>query len=339
MKDRSIDKKRIFVRRYRNVIILFLFVLILVSVLSVMFGSRQVSLDTIVDALFHPEVSDYAVNVVRKRVPRTVFGILCGASLGISGALMQAITRNPIADPSILGVNTGAALLVVIGITFFNITAPGHYILIAIVGSFVTAVFVYGIGSLGSSGATPVKLALAGAAASAVLSSIISAILIPRSFVSNMYRYWQVGSIGAGTYESIRILVPFVLVGTVLAVILASALNAMALGEESAVGLGVRTGLVRVVSAFAGVILCGAVTAVAGPIGFVGLLAPHLIKLLIGPDLRFVIPLSALAGSIILLAADIVGRLLMYPGELEVGIVTAFVGAPILILTAMRSKV
>lgn len=317
----------------------FLFLLVAAIVLSLVLGSRQVSVQEITDALFHPEISEYGVNVVRKRIPRTVFGLLCGAALGVSGSLMQSVTRNPIADPSILGVNTGASLLVVCGITFWNISSPAEYIFAALVGACVTAVFVYGIGSMGRSGATPIKLVLAGAATSAALSGIISAILIPRSFAMSSYRFWQVGSIGAGTWEYVGILAPFVFVGIVFSIGLASPLNAMALGDEAATGLGVRTGVIRMAAAFAGVILCGTVTALAGPIGFIGLLAPHLIKLIIGADLRFSIPLSALAGGVILLISDVIGRLLMYPGELEVGIVTAFIGAPILIITAMRTKV
>lgn len=325
---------KLFVKTTFLLLLLFLATILL----SIAFGSRKVEFTEIIDAIFHPNISEYGVNVIRKRIPRTIFGLLCGAALGVSGALMQAVTRNPIADPSILGVNTGAATFVVCGIAFFNISSPSSYILFALAGSTVTALFVYGIGSMGKGGATPVKLVLAGAAISAALSCMISAILIPRSYVIDVYRFWQVGSIGAGTWNYVLILFPFTLIGLCIALGLSPSLNALALGDETATSLGVRTGLVRILAAFAAVILCGSVTALAGPIGFIGLLAPHLIRMIIGADLRYSIPLSALTGAIILTISDVIGRVLTYPGELEVGVVTAFIGAPILIIVAMRTK-
>ena len=323
-------------------ILITLFVIMVLLVLTVMMsvalGSRQVTVSEIIDAIFHPGISEYGVNDIRKRIPRTIFGLLCGAGLGVSGILMQAVTRNPIADPSILGVNTGASVFVVCGIAFLHISAPGEYIALALAGSGLTSVLVYGIGSMGKGGATPMKLVLAGAATSAALSCIISSVMIPRSYVIEEYRFWQVGSIGAGTWNYVFLLAPFMGIGIVMAIALAPALNAMALGDESATSLGVRTGFVRICAALPGVVLCGSATALAGPIGFIGLLAPHLVRLFAGADLRYTIPLSALTGAVILTISDVVGRLLSYPGELEVGVVTAFVGAPILIYAAMRTK-
>ncbi len=306
---------------------------------SLAFGSRAVGLQEIMDGLFRPESHTYGADVVRKRISRTVFSLCCGAALGVSGALMQSVTRNPIADPSILGVNTGASLFVVGGIAFLHISTAAEYIWLALAGAALTAVFVFGIGSLGRSGATPIKLVLAGAATSAALSSLVLAILIPRSYVMDQFRFWQVGSVGAGNWSSISTFAPFLLIGLFLAILSGPALNALALGDDVAKGLGVRTGVIRVISALGAVLLCGAATALAGPIGFIGLLATHVMRLLLGPDLRFVIPMSALAGALILTAADVAGRLLGSPGELEVGVVTAFIGAPLLILLAMKSKV
>lgn len=335
----SCGKQALFLPKH-FLITLFVIVVLLIAtvVMSFVLGSRQVTLNEIIDALFHPRISEYGVNVIRKRIPRTFFGLLCGAGLGVSGVLMQAVTRNPIADPSILGVNTGASVFVVCGIAFLNISSPGEYIILALVGSMVTSVLVYGIGSMGKGGATPMKLVLAGAATSAALSSLISAVMIPRSYVINEYRFWQVGSIGAGTWSYVSLLAPFMLIGIAMAMALAPALNAMALGDKAATSLGVRTEIVRICAALTGVILCGSATALAGPIGFIGLLAPHLIRLFVGADLRYTIPLSALTGAVILTISDVIGRLLSYPGELEVGVVTAFVGAPVLIYTAMRAK-
>jgi iron complex transport system permease protein len=301
-------------------------------------GARAITLTELADGLFRPYVNTYGANVARKRVARTMFALLCGGSLGVSGALTQSVTRNPIADPSILGVNTGAALSVVCGIAFLNITTAAQYMGMAMAGAALTAAFVYAVGSVGRDGATPIKLALAGAAVSAALSSMVSAVLLPRSYVMDQYRYWQVGSVGSGTWAETGALLPFFIVGTLTAVATAPALNALAMGDEAATGLGVRAGLVRLIASMAGVALCGAVTAMAGPIGFIGLLAPRLARMLAGADLRRSLPMSALLGAVTLTASDVIGRLLTYPGELEVGVVTAFVGAPILIYAAVRSR-
>jgi iron complex transport system permease protein len=306
---------------------------------SLALGSRYVELKEVMNALLQVDSGSFDALVVRERIPRTVFSIIAGASLGVSGALMQAITRNPIADPSILGVNTGASLFVVSGIAFFHINTAGEYIWFALVGAAVTAVFVYGIGSMGYGGATPIKLALAGAATSAALSSMVSAVILPRTEVMNAFRFWQVGSVSGATWEGILSVSPFLVAGLFVGILIAPALNALALGDDIATGLGVRTGLVRIVGALAGVLLCGATTALAGPIGFVGLMIPHTMRLVCGPNMRYIVPMSAIWGAILLTVSDIIGRLIGNPSELEAGIVTAFFGAPILILIAMRAKV
>ena len=332
------NKQLLIPRKFISVLVISI-ILVGISILaSLAFGSRTVGWNEILDGLFHPEVQSHGANVVRQRIARTVFSLLCGAALGVSGALMQSVTRNPIADPSILGVNTGAALFVVCGISFFHIGTAGQYIWFALAGAILTAIFVFGIGSMGSGGATPLKLVLAGAATSAALSSLVMAIMIPRSNVMDQFRFWQVGSVGAGNWDSISIFIPFLLIGILIALFSAPGLNALALGDEAAKGLGVRTGTLRLVAAFGGVLLCGAATALAGPIGFIGLLATHVIRLIIGPDLRYIIPMSALAGAIILTISDVCGRIIGSPGELEVGVVTAFIGAPILILITMKAK-
>ncbi|MBD3107263.1 iron ABC transporter permease [Bacillus sp. AGMB 02131] len=336
----DLEKKQVLVPKKFLKVFLLLMVLLGVSMLaSLAFGSRMVGWTDVLDGLFHPDAESHEANVVRQRIVRTIFALMCGVALGISGALMQSVTRNPIADPSILGVNTGASLFVVCGIAFLNISSADEYIWLAIAGAMITAIFVFGIGSMGSSGATPLKLVLAGAATSAILSSLVVAIMIPRTNVMDQFRFWQVGSVGSGNWDSISLFIPFLIVGIVLAIFTAPALNALALGDEAATGLGVRTGTIRFAAALGGVLLCGAATALAGPIGFIGLLATHLIRLVIGPDLRYVIPLSALSGAIILTISDVCGRLLGSPGELEVGIVTAFIGAPILIFITMKAKI
>lgn len=340
MKELNIEQKKysFLPKNLRKLIIILLVLLIISTITSILFGSRAIGLPTIVESLLYPELDSHESNVVRQRVVRTIFSFMCGVSLGVSGALMQSVTRNPIADPSILGVNTGAAFFVVSGIAFFNIHTVSEYIWLAIVGAILTAIFVFTIGSLGTSGATPLKLVLAGAATSAILSSLVTAIMIPRQNVMDEFRFWQVGSVGAGTWDSIQLLLPFLIVGVIIALLVAPTLNAMTLGDEVATGLGVKTARIRLISSFAGVLLCGATTAFAGPIGFIGLLATHLIRLMIGPDFRFIIPLSALSGGIILTISDVIGRLIARPGEVEVGIITAFIGAPILIYITMKAK-
>lgn len=328
------------VPKYFGIVLAVGFILLVISVvISLLFGSKVVGMDGIIDGLFHPSVDSYDANIIRKRIPRTVFSLLCGVALGVSGALMQSVTRNPLADPSILGVNTGAALFVVIGIAFFNISSANQYIWLALTGAAITTVIVFGIGSMGRNGATPIKLVLAGTAISAALSSFVTAILIPRSHTMDQFRFWQVGSVGSGSWDSVLTFIPFLVVGMLIAILTAPALNAMALGDEAATSLGVNTGFLRFISSFGAVLLCGAATALAGPIGFIGLLATHLMRLVLGPDLRFVIPMSALSGAIILTLSDVVGRLIGSPGELEVGVVTAFIGAPLLITLAIRLKV
>ncbi|MFC7321463.1 FecCD family ABC transporter permease [Halobacillus campisalis] len=324
---------------FTSVLVVGLVLLGISVIASLVFGSRPVSLQEFMNGLFSPEADSYGASVVEKRIPRTIFSMMCGAALGVSGSLMQAVTRNPIADPSILGVNMGAALFVVAGIAFFNISTSGQYIWFALSGALLTSILVFGVGSMGRGGATPLKLLLAGAATSAALSSLVIAIMIPRSYVMDQFRFWQVGSVGVADWGSIQTFIPFLVVGFFIAVVSASALNAMALGDELATGLGVKTSTLRLIAAIAAVLLCGATTALVGPIGFVGLLATHVIRLVLGSNLRYLIPMSALAGAVVLTISDVFGRLIGRPGELEVGVVTAFIGAPILIILAMKAKV
>ena len=308
-------------------------------VASLAWGSRHIEFNEVIKALIESDYTSFNALVVRERIPRTVFSIIAGASLGISGALMQSITRNPIADPSILGVNTGASLFVVIGITFLHISTASQYIWFALIGSAITAVFVYFISSIGPGGITPIKLALSGSAVSAILSSLVSLIILPRADAMDAYRFWQVGSVSGATWEGISAILPFLIVGLIISIIATPALNALALGDEVATGLGVNTGLVRLVCAAAGVILCGATTAIAGPIGFVGLMIPHTIRLILGSNMKSIVPMSAIGGAILLTISDVIGRVIGSPGELEVGIITAFLGAPILVIIARKAKV
>ncbi|MFL0165929.1 FecCD family ABC transporter permease [Candidatus Clostridium helianthi] len=328
--------------RFRKTVGIYLgsiFLLGICVIISLAFGSKNIGISQAINALLNSDDTSFAALVVRERIPRTIFSIMAGASLGISGALMQSITRNPIADPSILGVNTGASLFVVIGIAFFNINSANEYIWIALVGAGITSIFVYTIASIGSGGMTPIKLALAGSATSAVLTSLVSVVILPRSEVIDAYRFWQVGSVSGATWESIDLMLPFLIIGLIISIISAPALDILALGDEVATGLGVNIGIIRIICAIAGVILCGATTAIAGPIGFVGLMIPHSIRLIFGSNLRGLVPMSAIGGAVLLTISDVLGRVIGSPGELQVGIITAFLGAPILIIIARKAKV
>jgi len=306
---------------------------------SLAWGSKNIEFRQVINALLNSNDTSFAALVVRERIPRTIFSIMAGASLGISGALMQSITRNPIADPSILGVNTGASLFVVIGMAVFNINSPSQYIWLALLGAGITAMLVYFIASIGNGGMTPIKLALSGAATSAVLTSLVSAVILPRSDVMDAFRFWQVGSVSGATWESIKLMLPFVIIGLIISIVATPALNVLALGDDVATGLGLNIGVIRIICAIAGVILSGATTAIAGPIGFVGLMVPHSMRLIFGSNLKGIVPMSAIGGAALLTLSDVLGRVIGSPSEVQVGIITAFIGAPILIIIARKAKV
>lgn len=306
--------------------------------LSIAFGVAQVSFGDIVAAL-SGNADTIAQAAVVKRLPRTVLALLVGAALALSGTAMQAVTRNPLADPGILGVLNGAALAVVVGIAFFGLSNPYGYMGVAIAGAAAASVFVYVVGSLGRGGATPLKLALAGAATSAALSSLISAILLPRVDVMTTFRFWQIGGVGGATWDRIAVLAPVLAAGALVCVATSRGMNSLALGDDLAAGLGEHVFRTRLVASIGAVILCGAATAIAGPIGFVGLVIPHLCRLLVGPDHRWLLPFTAIAGAALLVASDVVGRVIARPGEIEVGIITAVIGAPFFIWIVRRQKV
>lgn len=321
------------------VTILSLLVLSLAIYLSLRYGSRAVSMHDFLLAFSDKADVPFETSVIRTRIPRTVFGVIAGAGLGVSGVVMQSITRNPLADPSILGINTGASLFVVIGMAFFGISSANQYIWLALLGAGLTSVFVYAMANIGASGMTPVKLALAGTATSISLNSLVSTIMMPRTQVMDQFRFWQVGSIGASSVETIQLALPFIIIGFIIAIIMSPSLNTLALGDDMATSLGLNVNLVRGISAISSVLLCGSITALAGPIGFVGLMVPHFIRLIFGSDMRYMIPFSAIGGAILLVLSDVLGRVLTSPGDIEVGIITAFIGAPIFILAVRKAKV
>lgn len=320
-------------------IILCLALLSIMAIFSISLGAKSIAFTKVIDVLLGNDPDSLEAAIILQRIPRTVFGILAGGALGISGALMQSITRNPIADPSILGVNTGASLFVVAGIAFFNITVAYQYIWLAIIGAGVTAVFVYSVASMGKDGATPLKLALSGSAVSIVLGSLVSTIMLPNNRVMEAFRFWQVGSIGSATWENITLISPFLIVGFIISMFISGYLNNLALGDEAATALGTNVVMTRTIGALSSVLLCGATTALAGPIGFVGLIIPHIIRLIFGSEMSKMLPLSFLGSAILMLVSDIIGRVISLPGETEVGIVTAVIGAPVFILAIRKGRV
>jgi iron complex transport system permease protein len=313
-------------------------VLAALMIASVMIGSREVSWADITAAL-GGSIDGFGPAAVATRMPRTLLAVLAGAALGMSGAVMQGVTRNPLADPGILGVNVGAALAIVCGMAYFGLTRPTEMIWVAIAGAGITAVFVYIIGSLGRGGSTPLKLALAGAATSAALASFVTAVVLPRNDIAEGVRSWQIGGVGGATMENIRVVAPFLLVGFAVSLLSARSLNSLALGDELAAGLGERVAIARAAAAVGAVVLCGAITAVAGPIAFVGLVVPHACRLLVGVDHRWLLPFSAVLGAALLTGADVLGRILVRPSEIDVGIITALIGAPFFIYIVRRRKV
>lgn len=312
---------------------------LLVAFFSITVGARPITLETVWSALsaFDPHSTDHRI-IWDLRLPRTVIGLAVGAALGLSGAVLQGATRNPLADPSILGINSGAAVCVVLGVSTFGITQLSAYVWLAFIGAGVAMLVVYAVASLGREGATPIKLALAGAAMTAAMQSVTSAILLTSPRTLDEIRFWQVGSLVGRDMDIVIQVAPFLAIGIVLALATGRMLDGLSMGEDVARSLGQHVGRSRAVAGLSAVILAGAATAAAGPITFVGLTVPHLARAITGPNYRWILPYSMLMAPILLLSADVVGRVIAPPGEVQVGIVTAFLGAPFFIALVRRRK-
>jgi len=312
---------------------------VLVCLASVMVGASSIAPGTVLTAFLHFDPADTQhLVIMEKRLPRTLIGLLVGIALGLAGTAAQGLTRNPIADPGILGVSFGASLFVVLGISIVGVSSLSGYVWFAFAGAAIASVLVFSVASLGRDGATPVKLALVGSAVSAACGSLITAIVLSDTQVLNSVRFWQVGAIAGRGYDVLWQMLPTFLIGAILALVLGRQLNGLALGDDVARGLGQRVGVTRLLGATAIVLLCGSATAAAGPIAFVGLAVPHIVRVFTGSDYRRVLLVSAIVGPIMLITCDILGRVIAPPGELEVGIVTAFVGAPFFIALVRRRK-
>jgi len=313
--------------------------LALAIVASLLWGTRAIDPGIVWGALADPTATgDEALIVRTLRVPRTVLGILAGAALGAAGALMQAITRNPLAEPGILGVNAGAAAAVAAGIAFAGASSIHTYLWFAFLGAGVAAVVVYAIGGVFGNHGSVVRLTLAGAAVGVVLSSFTAALLINYPDVFDAFRFWDVGTIQGRDLSVIAAVLPAIGAGLILTFSLTPRLNVMALGHDVGRALGANPRTTVILAAVAVMLLAGGATAVAGPLGFVGLAAPHAARMIVGPDHRWLVPYAAVLGAVILLGADVVGRVVAAPAEIQTGIMTAIVGGPVFVAIARRRR-
>ena len=317
--------------------------LVVAAALSVAIGTKAIPFTTVWDALDGSvtdpsRVADLTI-IQDLRLPRTLIGLAAGVALGLAGALMQALTRNPLADPGILGVNAGAAAAVVLAIRVLGVASLTGYIWFAFAGAAGAFVAVYLLGSRGRSGASPERLALAGAAVGAALLAVTNAVALLDVTTFDRYRLWTVGSLAGRDMSVVVGVLPFIVAGAVLALALGPSLNVVALGEDTARALGANLNRTRILSAVSITLLCGAATAAVGPIAFVGLAVPHVARALVGPDQRWLLPYSMVLAPTLLLLADVLGRIVARPGELQAGLVCAFVGAPVFLAVILRRRI
>ncbi len=331
----------IFTLRLRRILglIVLLFLLVTVVFLSLMVGAKQISFSEVWSALFSSSGGyDYSI-VHESRIPRTVIAIAVGPAFGLAGAVIQALTRNPLADPGILGVNAGSAFAVAIAVGVFSLSSVSSYVWFALAGAFIATIAVYLIsGGAGKKSPTPAQITLAGVAIAAALNGVTTALTLmyQRSF-SGMLS-WRVGSLARKSLEDLGAVAPFLITGVLIALLISPALNAIALGDDRATSLGVKVGRIRILGLVAVTLMAGGATAIAGPIVFIGLMVPHCVRWFVGPDQPWIFIYSIVVAPLILLLSDIIGRVVMSPSEVAVGIVTGFVGAPILLLLVRRRK-
>jgi len=314
-----------------------LLLLVLAMALSLLVGAKPLPASVIFDALSGSCQSADCTIVLDARLPRTLAGLLAGAALGLAGALMQTLTRNPLADPGILGVNAGASFAIVLGAALFGFSSPTEQLVMAFCGALAASLIVAFTGSQGGGQLSPVRLTLAGVALGAVLEGLSSGIALLNPDVWDQLRFWQAGSLDIRTLQTLQIVTLPVLIAAAVALFLSRALNSLSLGSDTATALGSRVARTQLIGLLTITVLCGSATAVVGPIAFIGLMMPHMARWLVGADHRWSLPVTLLATPVLLLFADIIGRLLV-PGELRVSVVSAFIGAPVLIFLVRRKR-
>jgi iron complex transport system permease protein len=320
------------------VLLLGILILLICFVYSITLGAADIPLDKILESFINFDGAYEHLVIQTVRLPRSLVALLVGSSLAVSGALMQGLTRNPLADPGILGIESGAALAVVTTIFVFGSSSLNVLTMVAFVGAGVTAILVYLLGSLGKGGATPLNLTVAGAALTALISALTTAILIVSQRTLEEIRFWLAGSLAGRDFDILLSALPFVVIGLVVAFALGRQITTMSLGEDVAKGLGQQTAWVKITTGISVVLLAGSSVSLAGPIGFIGLVVPHMVRFFIKADYRWILPYSAVIGATLLLVADVAARVLLKPQELPVGVMTALVGAPFFVYLA-KSKV
>ncbi|GGW53175.1 FecCD family ABC transporter permease [Streptomyces xantholiticus] len=313
--------------------------LLLAVLFSLAVGARPVAPSAVLDAVLNGGDSADAEVVRELRVPRTLIGLMVGAALALAGTALQGITRNPIADPGILGISQGASVGVVLAIAFAGVHTLAGYVWFAFAGAAIASVAVYAIAARGRGGATPVKLALGGAAINALLVSVTTGVLTTKAAALDEFRFWQVGSVSGRDAEVVDQIWPFLLVGAVLVMAVARGLDALALGEDVAKGLGQNVATVRIAGGVGATVLTGVGVAAAGPIAFIGLAVPHIARAIVGSDHRWVLPMAALIGPVMLLVSDVIGRIVFPPSEVPAGVMTALIGVPFLVGLVRRKAV
>ena len=309
-----------------------------VSAVGLMLGSRALPLTDVLAALAGQDSGDASIIVWDQRLPRTLLGLLVGAALGIGGAVAQGLTRNALADPGLLGVSAGAALAIVIGTFTFGITALAPQLVLGIVGATAAGAAVLLLGTRSSIAATPQGFALIGVAISAILGSIASTLVLLDANTLDEYRFWLVGSLAGRGTSTLTAVAPVILVGIALALGCSRLLDGLALGDDAAQALGVGLRRARILAGTAVIVLTGAAVAAAGPIAFVGLAVPHAARALSGPRASWLLPFSGALGAVLLVTADVLGRIISRPSELQAGVVTALVGAPVALLLITRAR-
>lgn len=315
-----------------------LFLLLLLAVtLSLLIGAKALPVSVVVDAFSGTCQSADCTIVLDARLPRTLAGLLVGGALGLAGALMQTLTRNPLADPGLLGVNAGASFAIVLGAALLGIASPEQQLVMAFCGAFVASLIVAFTGSQGGGQLSPVRLTLAGVALAAVLEGLTSGIALLNPDVYDQLRFWQAGSLDIRTFTTLKVVLGPVLIAGIAALMLSRALNSLSLGTDTATALGSKVARTQIFGLLIITVLCGSATAVVGPIAFIGLMMPHISRWLVGADHRRTLPVTLLATPSLLLFADIIGRLIV-PGEMRVSVVSAFIGAPVLIFLVRRQR-
>jgi iron complex transport system permease protein len=337
IKQLDLDKTK---RRFLLVagLIVGIFILWLSFIASISWGAADISIDKIYQAFTAFDGSSNHLIIRTVRLPRSLIAILVGAALAVAGAIMQGLTCNPLASPDILGVNTGAALAVVLATFLLNNVSLNIYTWFAFAGAAISTFTVYLLGSLGRGGLTPFNLVIAGAALTAFISSVTSGILIVSQRTLEEIRFWLAGSVAGRDLNLFLQVLPYICIGLILGLALSKQITILSLGEDTARSLGQSTAVIKILAAISIILLAGSSVAIAGPIGFVGLIVPHLVRFFVGVDYRWILPYSAIVGAIIVLTADTCGRLIIQPSELPVGLMMPLIGAPFFIYL-IRSKV